>query len=416
MKKAISILLSLVLLLCSLQGVQFSALADGTMDVVFSVEANYTYANDVFNKVNAERASAGLSALGLDKDLCEAATKRAAELIIKFSHYRPDGSKCFTATSKMLGENICAGYSTPDAAMTAWMNSTGHRNNILKPEWQSIGVGCIHYNGMYYWAQAFSSYTPESVSLSGVINTNVIISTALDNISMSFKLDYNGTNYVVSLTGENLDWDEVKYPFNNSFFDFYSSDESVFKVDSSGNIIAVGGGTATLKVTSKQNPSVTFEKTLTVITGSPLIITYTSTGPVFNPSNGKGTAETGPTIVYTNGKTSNGNSSSGSSSGSNVTVTLPSTSIKKLTKGKKSIKVTWKKKSKVAGYQIQLATNKKFSKNKKSVTVKKAKATSKTVKKLKANKKYFVRIRTYKVVNGKKAYSKWSTVKTVKTK
>ncbi len=96
-----------------------------------------------------------------------------------------------------------------------------------------------------------------------------------------------------------------------------------------------------------------------------------------------------------------------------------STSIKKLTKGKKSFKVTFKKVSGVSGYQVQYSTDKKFKKNKKTVGVKKAK-TSATVKKLKSNKKYYVRVRTYKTVriNGKSAkiYSSWSKIKSVKTK
>ncbi|MGN1123813.1 MAG: fibronectin type III domain-containing protein, partial [Eubacterium sp.] len=92
-----------------------------------------------------------------------------------------------------------------------------------------------------------------------------------------------------------------------------------------------------------------------------------------------------------------------------------STSIKKLTKGKKSFKITFKKVTGIDGYQVQYATDKKFKKNKKSVTVKKSK-TSATVKNLKANKKYYVRVRTYKTVNGKKVYSSWSKVKSIKTK
>lgn len=95
------------------------------------------------------------------------------------------------------------------------------------------------------------------------------------------------------------------------------------------------------------------------------------------------------------------------------------TSISKLKAGKKSFKATWKKISGVSGYQIQYSTNNKFKKSK-TVTVKKAKTTSATVKKLSAKKKYFVRVRTYKIVkvNGKskKVYSGWSKVKTVTTK
>ena len=90
--------------------------------------------------------------------------------------------------------------------------------------------------------------------------------------------------------------------------------------------------------------------------------------------------------------------------------------FKKVKGSKKAIALTWAKVKGVKGYQIQIATDKKFKKNKKTVTIKKQKTTKKTVKKLKAKKKYFVRIRTYKTVNGKKVYSSWSKAKTVKTK
>ena len=100
-----------------------------------------------------------------------------------------------------------------------------------------------------------------------------------------------------------------------------------------------------------------------------------------------------------------------------VSVAKPkSTNPKKVKAAKKAISVTWKKVGGVKGYQIQLATDKKFKKNKKTVTVKKQKTTKTTVKKLKAKKKYYVRVRTYKIVNGKKVYSSWSKVKSVKTK
>ena len=98
------------------------------------------------------------------------------------------------------------------------------------------------------------------------------------------------------------------------------------------------------------------------------------------------------------------------------TVKPKKTSIKKLSKGKKKFTVTWAKVSGVKGYQIQYSSNKRFKKNNKSVTVTKQKKTKATVKKLKSKKKYYVRVRTYKTVNGKKIYSSWSKVKSVKTK
>ncbi len=97
------------------------------------------------------------------------------------------------------------------------------------------------------------------------------------------------------------------------------------------------------------------------------------------------------------------------------TSTPAKTKVQKISTGKKSITLQWKKISGVTAYQVQIATNKKFTKNKKTVKVsKKSKKTK--IKKLKAKKVYYVRVRSYKKVNGKKVYSKWSTVRKVKTK
>ena len=102
------------------------------------------------------------------------------------------------------------------------------------------------------------------------------------------------------------------------------------------------------------------------------------------------------------------------------TIKPKSTSISKLTKKIKGFTVKWNKKTtQTTGYEIQYATNSSFTKNKKTVTVKNNKTTSKTISNLKANKKYYVRIRTYKTVkiNGKstKIYSSWSKAKSVTT-
>lgn len=92
------------------------------------------------------------------------------------------------------------------------------------------------------------------------------------------------------------------------------------------------------------------------------------------------------------------------------------TAIKALKKGKKQISVTWKKaSSQVSGYQIMYSTNKKF-KNSKKITVSGISKTTKTMKKLSAKKQYYVKVRTYKTAGGKKYYSSWSNVKSVKTK
>ena len=89
--------------------------------------------------------------------------------------------------------------------------------------------------------------------------------------------------------------------------------------------------------------------------------------------------------------------------------------MKKLTAGKKKFTVQWKKDKKADGYQVQYSTDKKFKKNVKSVNVSK-KNTKATVKKLKNGKTYRVRVRSYKKINGKKYYSGWGKVKSVKVR
>ncbi len=94
------------------------------------------------------------------------------------------------------------------------------------------------------------------------------------------------------------------------------------------------------------------------------------------------------------------------------------TTVSKLTASSKGFKVSWKKQTtQTTGYEIQYATDKKFTKNKKTVSVKNANTTSTSVTQLKAKTKYYVRIRTYKIVSGIKNYSTWKTYsKTVTTK
>lgn len=96
-----------------------------------------------------------------------------------------------------------------------------------------------------------------------------------------------------------------------------------------------------------------------------------------------------------------------------IKVTKPA--IKKLTAGKKSFTIIWKKQT-VSGYQLQYSTSKTFRKSvRKTITISKKK-TSYTIKKLKARKKYYVRMRAYKIAGGKKKCGKWSDVKKLKTK
>lgn len=112
-------------------------------------------AAEVIRQVNEERAKQGLGPLRQDAELTRAACIRAREITQKFSHTRPDGTSWSTVSGAAYGENIARGQRTADKVMAAWLTSQGHRENILRASYGSIGVCAIDYNGVIYWVQLF---------------------------------------------------------------------------------------------------------------------------------------------------------------------------------------------------------------------------------------------------------------------
>lgn len=117
--------------------------------------------NDVADLVNEARAQAGLPPLTLMPELSQAAQVRAEETTKSFAHTRPDGRDCFTVlaevgiTCQYTGENIAMGQRTAQEVMETWMNSPGHRENILDPGFARLGVACVERGGSLYWVQLF---------------------------------------------------------------------------------------------------------------------------------------------------------------------------------------------------------------------------------------------------------------------
>ena len=128
--------------------------------LIFSYPENsYTsdYRQRVLDLVNAERANYGLQPLVMgDAKLTAAAQHRAEEIATVNSHVRPNGSKWYTVLSEYgvtdaaSGENAAWGSVSPEEVVTAWMNSEGHRANILDPEARAMGVG-YYYNSSSTW-------------------------------------------------------------------------------------------------------------------------------------------------------------------------------------------------------------------------------------------------------------------------
>ena len=126
-----------------------------------SGDYNVEYANEVVRLVNIERQKEGLAPLTSRQDVTEVAQIRAEEISRLFSHDRPGGGDCFTLIEekniswRALGENIAAGQKTPAEVVNSWMNSPGHRANILSDDFNGIGVGCYKKDGVLYWTQMF---------------------------------------------------------------------------------------------------------------------------------------------------------------------------------------------------------------------------------------------------------------------
>ena len=124
-------------------------------------ENTQNYAQRVLDLVNIERRKAGVKPLALSDELMGAAAVRSQEITKVFSHTRPDGTAFSSIVSRhgrRIGENIAAGYQTPEEVVDGWMHSDGHRKNILYADFTELGVGYAYEeNSQYkhYWVQIF---------------------------------------------------------------------------------------------------------------------------------------------------------------------------------------------------------------------------------------------------------------------
>lgn len=117
-------------------------------------------AAEVLELTNQERAKEGLSPLKANPELQANAMQRASEIAVYFDHMRPNNTKWPSAVTVSYGvaaENIAYGYSSAEAVVNGWMNSDGHRKNILTAEFTTMGVGCFSQNGYTFWVQLFTN-------------------------------------------------------------------------------------------------------------------------------------------------------------------------------------------------------------------------------------------------------------------
>ena len=219
-------------------------------------QKKYDEAFAVLKIVNQERKKAGVSELKMDKDLLEAAMLRADESSIYWNHSRPTGLKCFTASDKMMGENIAVNSQNATGVMTLWMNSTGHKNNILSASYKSIGVGCTIVDGVKYWVQVFGDKAATAVSATSYKNTKKEVAIKTDVYADFYKPTITAGKKKLNIGGTTT----LTYRCNNSWTSttikaksvtFTSSDKAVCTVDATGKVTAKGGGTATISAYPK---------------------------------------------------------------------------------------------------------------------------------------------------------------------
>lgn len=259
-KKCITVLLALMLA----AGMPLSVIsAASTLTVKLAGKAYYSYAFDVLELVNEERAKKGQKALVMDEEMLETAMKRAAETNIYFSHTRPDGSVCFEVFPQDLwayGENIAAGQPTPEDVMDSWMNSQGHRENILSSDYNVIGIGCYQAGDVLYWVQVFGSKNSvkeaaansyqDAKQKASVKAEDSLVSI---QVSASKKSLSKGGRAKIQVTHANAGMPYGLVPLYNTQFTFSSSNKRVVSVDSKGNLKGLKKGTAVIKAVFKNN-------------------------------------------------------------------------------------------------------------------------------------------------------------------
>ena len=315
--------------------------------------------------------------------------------------------------------------------------------NMVHSYYQDEGFGFEIDDNILWFKEEYDGNGYNTETYNELHTTNRTVSMNFGNSSVCFKYDVN--NYItnctllknptanhaenasVSLTLSNGTTRKVDFVDTPIYYTGHGG--STFIKDTQGNIYSIIVYSDEVKAwgldDTSPSYSIDYSKSFILfktketyvicyyeLNGGEVVIT-----PTPNPAPQPPTQPTQETPQQAAQQTAQQQSVKNDTATEQVNVAKPkSTNIKKNKAAKKAVSVEWKKVGGVKGYQIQVATDKKFKKNKKTVNIKKQKTTKTTVKKLKSKKKYYIRVRTYKIANGKKVYSSWSKVKSVKTK
>lgn len=237
--------------------------------ITISGTRDYKKAFEVLSIVNKKRAENGLSALTMDSSLLETAMIRAGEQEVLFSHTRPDGAGCFSANAAMIAENVAINQRSASEVMNSWMNSEGHRENILSKDATTIGIGCFYMDGVYTWAQCFgnaenpqaaakpanqtvsqSMYIPNGTFSEAITSRGIIWNTPKE-YTYQFSIGIDSAKCQVGKKTQAKLWlinpeFGQKAAFSSKNITWVSGNTKIAKTDAKGKVSFVGSGNVTI--------------------------------------------------------------------------------------------------------------------------------------------------------------------------
>lgn len=225
--------------------------------VQVSIKGTYDYqeAFEVLRLINEERKKVGLGTVTMDKRLLADAMKRAEECAVFYEHDRPDGSTFNTVDDSFpdMSENIALGYHDAQDVMIDWMNSPGHRANILDPNVKSVGVGIFYQTEQKAWSQEFSTQSPSVVATPTQNVTKIDTVTFLEDhlkLKLSRSQEFLSIGETDTIHAYINPWEESNQQtlVDNSCLTYKSSNSKVATVSSLGVITPVSVGTTNITV------------------------------------------------------------------------------------------------------------------------------------------------------------------------
>lgn len=479
MKRLLSRFSMLLALLALTMVLAVTASAAGeTIEVKVPAEYNQTEARSALKVLNDFRASkdayytradgtkyfyykngkSSLKPLSYDYGLEKIAMQRAAELALNFSHTRPDGTMYTTAGNTWGAESILihrgSGGCDAEDAIMVWReeglpyDKQPHRRGMLNPNFTTVGMACVEVNGVIYWVQEFGSETMSSKKTAAVdsekdVSVDVlkgsIIQLELVSLEKKFSVVWGESKDIplvkAELSVQGSEAGRCPVLLNPTWKVVKGRDNASVK---GGKVQGLKAGSATLlgTVLAKTEYEQQVVATVTVkrapISGLTVKLaktSYTYDGkakrPAVKVTDADGNTVSGEnyTVQYDSGRKAVGQytvtvTGQGNYKGTvklTFKINPAKTAIVRTAAKKGGFAVRWKKVGGVSGYQLQYSLQKDFS-TRKTVTIAGNATFNKSVKKLKGGKIYYIRLRSYKTVDGKKYYSGWTAAESVRTK